>query len=79
MFVNPIALESIGWKYYFVFVVFLILFLVVSFFCYPETKGRTLEQMAFIFDGDDAEVFTIEGLSKVMTVQDTEKTDTKDA
>ncbi|RGP72007.1 hexose transporter [Fusarium longipes] len=82
MFVNPIALESIGWKYYFVFVVFLSTFLVVSLFCYPETKGRTLEQMAFIFDGDDAEVFIIEGLSKVVTVEGTEKTekaDVKDA
>ncbi|KAF4958816.1 hypothetical protein FGADI_2160 [Fusarium gaditjirri] len=56
MFVNPIALESIGWKFYFVFIVFLVAFFVVAYFFYPETKGRTLEQMAFIFDGEDAEV-----------------------
>ncbi|KAH7025701.1 general substrate transporter [Microdochium trichocladiopsis] len=54
MFVNPIALQSIGWKYYFVFIVFLVAFLLTAYFCYPETRGRTLEQMAFIFDGDDA-------------------------
>jgi len=55
-FVNPIALEAIGWKYYIVFVVVLILFCVTSYFCYPETRGHSLEQMALIFDGEDAGV-----------------------
>lgn len=27
-----------------------------TFFYYPETRGYSLEQMAVIFDGDDAEV-----------------------
>lgn len=53
MFVNPIALGSIGWKYYFTFVFFLLSFLVVAFFFYPETRGRTLEQVAFIFDPEE--------------------------
>ncbi|KAH6695147.1 sugar transporter [Plectosphaerella plurivora] len=53
-FVNPIALEAIGWKYYIVFVVLLALFVFVVYFAYPETKGHTLEQMAVIFDGEDA-------------------------
>jgi hypothetical protein len=55
-FVNPIALEAIGWKYYIVFVVVLILFCITSYFCYPETRGHSLEQMALIFDGEDAGV-----------------------
>lgn len=53
-FVNPIALESIGWKYYFVFIVVLILFFVTAYFFYPETRGHTLEQIAYLFDGEDA-------------------------
>jgi hypothetical protein len=53
-FVNPIALDSIGWKYYFVFVAVLVAYGLVAFFFYPETRGRSLEQMAFIFDGDAA-------------------------
>ncbi|KAJ1337253.1 hexose transporter-like protein [Microdochium nivale] len=58
MFVNPIALETIAWKYYFVYVAFLLAFLLLAYFAYPETRGHTLEQMAFIFDGDDAEVIS---------------------
>lgn len=53
-FVNPIALAALGWKYYFVFVAVLLCMCVVSYFYYPETRGHSLEQMAFIFDGDDA-------------------------
>lgn len=53
-FVNPIALEAIGWKYYFVFIVVLIAMGFTVYFFYPETRGHTLEHMAVIFDGDDA-------------------------
>jgi len=53
-FVNPIALEAIAWKYYFVFIVVLITMGFTVYFYYPETKGYTLEHMAVIFDGEDA-------------------------
>ncbi|KAF5246451.1 hypothetical protein FANTH_6823 [Fusarium anthophilum] len=56
MFVNPIALASIGWKYYIVYIVFLVAFLLLAYFYYPETRGHTLEQMASIFDGKDTEL-----------------------
>lgn len=69
MFVNPIALGSIGWKYYFTYIVFLIAFLVIAYFFYPETKGRTLEQMAYIFDGEDAVTEGVEDKPKVLSVE----------
>jgi hypothetical protein len=56
VFVNPIALERIAWKYYIVFVVVLIIYGLTAFFAYPETKGHSLEQMAVVFDGDAAAV-----------------------
>jgi H+/Cl- antiporter ClcA len=55
-FVNPIALERLGWKYYFVFLAVLVVMAFTIYFFYPETRGHTLEQMAVIFDGEDAEV-----------------------
>lgn len=53
-FVNSIALDSIGWKYYFVFVAVLIAYEITVYFGYPETRGHTLEEMAMIFDKDVA-------------------------
>ncbi|KAF5639356.1 hexose transporter [Fusarium sp. NRRL 52700] len=54
IFVNPIALDSIGWKYYLVYIAFLVAFLLIAYFRYPETPGHTLKQIVFIFDGEDA-------------------------
>ncbi|PKX93554.1 general substrate transporter [Aspergillus novofumigatus IBT 16806] len=51
IFVNPIALEAIAWKYYLIFIAVLLLFGVTAYFLYPETKGYTLEQVAVVFDG----------------------------
>ena len=55
-FVNPIALEAIAWKYYFVFLSILIAMVVCVWFGYPETRGLTLENVAWLFDGDQANV-----------------------
>ncbi|KXH64077.1 sugar transporter [Colletotrichum salicis] len=56
VFVNPIALDAIGWKYYIVFVVILLTGWITIYFFYPETRGHTLEEMAVIFDGESARV-----------------------
>ncbi|KAJ8463128.1 hypothetical protein ONZ45_g17696 [Pleurotus djamor] len=53
-YVNPVALENIGWKYYLVYVFWLTF---EAAFCYIfliETKNRTLEETAALFDGEDA-------------------------
>lgn len=56
IFVNPIAFDSIHWKYYTVFVVLLVILLATCYFSYPETRGHSLEEMARIFDKDTAVV-----------------------
>ncbi|KXJ87554.1 lactose permease [Microdochium bolleyi] len=53
-FVNPLAMAGLGWKYYIVFCVILACLFVVIWFTFPETKGRTLEEIAEIFDGPGA-------------------------
>jgi H+/Cl- antiporter ClcA len=50
-FVNPIALEAVGWKYYLLWVVVLAIILAVVYLFFPETKGRPLEEIPEIFEG----------------------------
>lgn len=49
--VVPIAFAHIGYKYYYVPLAVNIVSLVIFFLYVKETKGRTLEEMAQVFDG----------------------------
>lgn len=53
-YANPVAIEAIGWKYWLFFLGMLVLFLAMVYFTYPETKGLTLEELASLFEDDDA-------------------------
>lgn len=55
-YVNPIALDAMAWRLYIVYVAWLIVEVLVVYFLYPETKGPTLEELAIIFEGNDAHV-----------------------
>jgi hypothetical protein len=55
-FVNPIALDNIGWRYYIVFCVILAFIVATTWFYFPETKGYSLEEIAEIFDGENPAV-----------------------
>ncbi|OAK94160.1 general substrate transporter [Phaeosphaeriaceae sp. SRC1lsM3a] len=55
-YVNPIGLEALGWKFYIVYVVVLVLECLAIYFLYVETRGPTLEEIAILFDGEDANV-----------------------
>ncbi|KAF4981022.1 hypothetical protein FZEAL_3074 [Fusarium zealandicum] len=57
-FANPVAMEAIAWKYYIVWCVAIAIHLTLIWFFFPETKGRSLEEVAEIFDGADAAVGT---------------------
>ncbi|OZJ01946.1 hypothetical protein BZG36_05125 [Bifiguratus adelaidae] len=59
-YVNPVALTAIGWKYYLVYCCWLFVELFVVWKYYVETKGRTLEELAEIFDGDQAALVVAE-------------------
>lgn len=56
-YVNPIALDGIGWKLYIVYTVWLGFEFIYLWFTVIETKGPngplSLEEIAAIFDGDD--------------------------
>ena len=48
--VNPVALDSIAWKYYIVYIVLIIMYLVLIWFYFPETRRLTIEEVSIIFD-----------------------------
>ncbi|KAJ5293674.1 hypothetical protein N7508_008495 [Penicillium antarcticum] len=50
---SPNALSTIGFRYFYVFFVFNLVAMLSYIFFFPETKGKTLEQMDILF-GDEA-------------------------
>jgi len=52
-YVNPVALDAIGWKYYVVYCCWLCFEAVFLYLFVIETKNRTLEETAVLFDGDE--------------------------
>ncbi|KPM43125.1 hypothetical protein AK830_g3417 [Neonectria ditissima] len=54
--VNPIGMESIGWKFFLAYVVWLVIETTIVYFFFPETQGPSLEEMAMLFEGDNAAV-----------------------
>ncbi|RMZ70420.1 hexose transporter [Pyrenophora seminiperda CCB06] len=62
-YVNPIALESIMWRYYLVYVGVLIVVAVFMFFCVPETKGLSLEEVRVLFDRQQGDAVAMQGVT----------------
>jgi hypothetical protein len=56
-YINPIGLKNLkpGWKFYTIYCCWIAVELVVVYLFYIETKGPTLEEIAKIFDGEEAE------------------------
>ncbi|KAF2020608.1 general substrate transporter [Aaosphaeria arxii CBS 175.79] len=51
-FVNPIGLENADWKYLIVYVCWLCCEIVIIYFLFPETYGKTLEELTFLFESE---------------------------
>ncbi|KAK4498922.1 hypothetical protein PRZ48_009432 [Zasmidium cellare] len=52
-YVNPIALDSIGYWYFVLYLGMLLIGTAVIYFGFPETKGYTLEELANLFEEKD--------------------------
>jgi MFS family permease len=58
-YVNPIGIKSLGWKFYIVYIVVLVLEVGIIYFFFIETKGPSLEEIAELFDGANDSRITI--------------------
>ncbi|KIW80635.1 hypothetical protein Z517_07251 [Fonsecaea pedrosoi CBS 271.37] len=67
-YINPIALDHIGWKYYIFYCVWLGFELAVVYFFYVETRNTPLEEIAKHFDGDQALVAGAAASNKGLTL-----------
>ncbi|KAF8752260.1 hypothetical protein RHS01_07722 [Rhizoctonia solani] len=52
-YVNPIGIANAGWKYYISYCVWLMFEVGFVFFMFPETSGRTLEELTFLFEPEE--------------------------
>ena len=43
------AIATISWRYFLLFICLTVITILVIFFVYPETKGRSLEELAEVF------------------------------
>lgn len=67
--VNPLGLEALEWRFYFVYIAVLVLECLIIYFFFVETRGPTLEEIAILFDGEDspAGVASAHAQAKVMS------------
>ncbi|KAH6616812.1 general substrate transporter [Boeremia exigua] len=76
-YVNPIGLQDIGWKYYLVYVVILLVESFIAYGWFLETKGKALEEIAVIFDGEAADVMVPGGKAVAGVVEQIENAERK--
>ncbi|CAI6340973.1 unnamed protein product [Periconia digitata] len=65
-YVNPVGLENITWKWLIVYVCWLAYEVVFVWFFFPETAGRTLEELAFLYEGEERAIRAAEAVEKVV-------------
>ncbi|KAK4149013.1 general substrate transporter [Chaetomidium leptoderma] len=79
-YVNPIALDSIGWKYYIVYCVWILVEIATVYLLFPETHNRTLEELSFMFEGKAVQDKVQKNVDKVLQVEleDVQRRSSKD-
>ncbi|KAG6873928.1 hypothetical protein C0995_008967 [Termitomyces sp. Mi166 len=70
-FINPVAIDAIGWWYYLVYCGWLIVELAFVAAFVVETKGRTLEETSVLFDGEQPsqDLLAMGGDAATMTME----------
>lgn len=58
--ITPVAIANIRWKTYMIFFVPNIWFAIIVWLVYPETSGRTLEEIDLLYTGDCDRLFVVD-------------------
>jgi MFS family permease len=64
--ITPIAIANIRWKTYMIFFVLNLAFAVIVWLFYPETSGRTLEEMDTMYLGDNDRLIVVDRRGKLL-------------
>ncbi|KAG5658604.1 hypothetical protein KAF25_010785 [Fusarium avenaceum] len=62
--VNSIALDAIKWRYLAIYCGWIFFEFVIVYLLYPETSGRTLEELAFMFEDESLKEKTVAAVEK---------------
>ncbi|KAF4450124.1 hypothetical protein F53441_6723 [Fusarium austroafricanum] len=62
--VNSIALDAIKWKYLAIYCGWIFFEFCIVYLLYPETSGRTLEELAFLFEDEELKEKTVAAVEK---------------
>ncbi|KAJ5517299.1 hypothetical protein N7527_008859 [Penicillium freii] len=73
-YVNPIGLARIAWKWLLVYCCWLLFEVVFIYFFFPETAGRTLEELSFLFEDKEKANEVTAAVHKQLDEDDERKT-----
>ncbi|KAJ6140885.1 hypothetical protein N7497_011778 [Penicillium chrysogenum] len=73
-YVNPIGLARIAWKWLLVYCCWLLFEVVFIYFFFPETAGRTLEELSFLFEDKEKANEVAAAVHKQLDEDDEKKT-----
>ncbi|KAL4874265.1 general substrate transporter [Aspergillus karnatakaensis] len=71
--VTPVALSSIGYKFYIVFAIIGLTYVVSVYFLYPETMGQSLERLEDLFQKDLSVLETVKVANRLQGVSSDEE------
>lgn len=71
--VSPIGMDSLKWKFYIWYCVWIFFEALCIYLLFPETSGRTLEELAFLFEGQEASQKAQKRMECILATPDMEK------
>ncbi|PCG93671.1 Major facilitator superfamily domain, general substrate transporter [Penicillium occitanis (nom. inval.)] len=64
--ITPVSISNIRWKTYMIFFVLNIVFAITVWLFYPETTGRSLEEIDALFMGDNDRLFVVDKRGRLL-------------